>query len=158
MILEILSNTVTGTEPTTLAGAEIYFRSEESTGIEDTLILDLLIQAREGIEKVCNVSLVEREIELYLDEYVGYLPYGPIDPTTLAVTEGEAEFKGKNYPYCKESANATVEYTCTAYQSQDLINAIYELASYWYFRGDNERALPDKIKPVIKRHSRNLFV
>jgi hypothetical protein len=158
MILEIVSNQITGNEPTNLTDAVIYFRSEDSNGEEDDLIESLLVQAREGIEKVCNLSLIERTMTLYLDEYVGYLPLGPIDPISLTVTEGEADFKGKSYPYCNGSENATVEYNCLAHDSQDLINAIYELASYWYFRGDNERSLPDKIKPVIKRYTRNLFV
>jgi hypothetical protein len=157
MILEIQSIEKIGVEPTDLATAQLYFRSEDSNGIEDDIIQSFLIQAREGIEKTCNLSLVEKKIELYLDEYIGFLPYGPIDLDTLEVTEGSAEFKGKTYPYCNGSINATVEYITKAVDSQDLINAIYELASYWYFRGDNGRAIPDKIKPVIKRHTRNLF-
>jgi hypothetical protein len=157
MILEIESIEKIGVEPTDLTTAQLYFRSEDSDGEEDDIIQSFLIQAREGIEKVCNISLVEKKISLYLDEYIGFLPYGPIDPDTLEVTEGKADFKGKNYPYCNGSELATVEYTTKTIESQDLTNAIYELASYWYFRGNNERAIPDKIKPVIKRHTRNMF-
>jgi hypothetical protein len=157
MILEIQSNTITGSEPTNMTDAVIYFRSEQSAGEEDSLIQSLLIQAREGLETMCNLSLVSRDMVLYLDEYVGYLPLGPVDSSTLIVAEGEAEFKGRNYPYCNGSTAATVEYSCIPYDSQDLINAIYELASYWYFRGGNDGSIPAKIKPVIKRYTRNLF-
>jgi len=158
MILEIQSNQITGVEPTNLTDAQIYFRSELSGGEEDSLIESLLVQAREAIEKMCNLSLIERKMTLYLDEFIGYLPLGPIDPESLAVKEGEASFKGKSYPYCNGSENATVEYNCLVTESTDLVKAIYELASFWYFRGENNGALPDKIKPVIKRHTRNLFV
>jgi hypothetical protein len=157
MILEILSNQITGAEPTYIEDAQIYFRSEDSDGIEDKLIFSLLKQAREAIEKSTNISLIERTVKVYVNEYAGYLPLGPIDPNSLTKISGEVEIRGKAYPYCYWGEDATVEYHSLAYQSEDLINAIYELASFWYFRGDSDRSLPDKIKPVIKRNTRNTF-
>jgi hypothetical protein len=157
MILEILSNDITGSEPTNLQDAEIYFRSEDSNGIEDDLIESLLKQAREAIEKSTNISLIERTVKVYVNEYAGYLPLGPIDPDSVTKISGEVEIRGKAYPYSYWAEDATVEYDSLAYQSEDLINAIYELASFWYFRGDSDRSLPDKIKPVIKRNTRNTF-
>ena len=159
MILEILSNTVTGTEPTTLLDAEIYFRSEQSNGIEDDLIQSFLTQAREAIETACNLSLINRTIEIYLDEYVGYLPLGPIDSDTWTVVSGTVLKTGFSYPYVNESANARVTYDCVGVPNQDLINAIYELASFWYFRGEmDSRAMPEKVAKVIKRYSRKVFL
>jgi hypothetical protein len=159
MILEITSNTITGTEPTNLVDAQLYFRSEDSNGIEDDLIQSFLSQAREAIETSCNISLISRSVEVYLDEYIGYLPYGPIDTTSYTVVSGTASKKGSQYPYINESADAVVTYDCIAVFNPDLINAIYELASFWYFRGDmNDKAMPEKVFRVIKRYSRNVFV
>lgn len=159
MILEITTNTVTGSEPTNLSTAKIYFRSEESDGIEDSIITSFLKQAREAIEIAINRSLVSRTLQVYLDDYVGYLPYGPIVPASFDIDSGTTDYSGKTYPYINESDACTINYNCTAYISEDLKNAIYELASFWYHRGDiNDRSIPDKVKLVIKRHSRNLFV
>lgn len=159
MILEILSDTITGTEPTNLNDAQIWFRSEDSNGIEDDLIDSLLIQARHAIESACNISLIDRTLEVYLDEYIGYLPLGPIDSDSWVVNSGTVDKKGFSYPYVNESENANVTYDCLAVFNPDLINAIYELASFWYFRGDmNDRSIPDKVKLVIKRYTRRVFV
>ena len=159
MILEILSNTVTGSEPTNLVDAQLYFRSEDSNGIEDDLIQSFLSQAREAIETACNLSLINRTIEIYLDEYVGYIPFGPIDNDSWVVASGTINKKGLAYPYINESLNARVTYNTTAQGNPDLINAIYELASFWYFRGDeNTKAMPEKVSRVIKRYTRNVFV
>lgn len=159
MILEILSDTITGTEPTTLSDAQIWFRSEDSNGIEDDLIGSLLSQARHAIESACNISLIDRTLEVYLDEYIGYLPLGPIDSDSWTVNSGTVDKKGFSYPYVNESENANVTYDCKAVFNPDLINAIYELASFWYFRGDvNDRSIPEKVKLVIKRYTRRVFV
>jgi hypothetical protein len=159
MILEIVSDTITGTEPTSLTDAEIWFRSEDSNGIEDNLISTLLIQARTAIESACNISLIDRTIELYLDEYIGYVPFGPIDSDSWTVNSGSVSKKGFSYPYVNESENASVTYECKAVFNPDLINAIYELASFWYFRGDsNTKEMPEKVKIVIKRYTRRVFV
>lgn len=159
MILEILLNTVTGTEPTNLQDAQLYFRSEDSDGIEDDLIQSFLIQSREAIENACNLSLIDRYMEIYLDEYVGYLPLGPIDSESWTVESGTVLKKGFSYPYVNESADAKVSFNCVAVPNQDLINAIYELASFWYFRGDvNETSIPDKVKIAIKRYTRRVFL
>jgi hypothetical protein len=159
MILEIVSNITTGAEPTSLQDAQLYFRSEDSNGIEDDLIQSFLIQARTAIESACNLSLIDREMEIYLDEYVGYLPYGPIDSDTWVVESGTVDKKGFSYPYVNESVNARVTYSCVALPNQDLINAIYELASFWYFRGDaNTKEMPEKVKIAIKRYTRRVFV
>lgn len=159
MILEILSNTVTGSEPTNLQDAQLYFRSEDSNGIEDDLIQSFLIQSRTAIENACSLSLIDRQIEIYLDEYIGYLPLGPIDSDSWAVNSGTVDKKGFSYPYVNESFNANVTYNCVAVPNQDLINAIYELASFWYFRGDaNTKEMPEKVKIAIKRYTRRVFL
>lgn len=159
MILEILSNTVTGSEPTNLVDAQLYFRSEDSNGIEDDLIQSFLSQAREAIETASNLSLIERSIEIYLDEYIGYIPLGPIDVDSWTVVSGTVDKKGLAYPYINESVNARVTYNTIANFNPDIINAIYELASFWYFRGDgNTKAMPEKVVRVIKRYTRNVFL
>jgi hypothetical protein len=159
MIFEIISDTEIGSEPTILQDAQLYFRSEDSNGIEDDLIKSFLRQARQAIETATNLSLIDRELEVYCDEYIGFLPYGPIDPNTLTIVSGTADTKGKAYPYVNESADATITYTTKAYVNEDILNAIYELASFWYFRGDvNTMNMPDKVKFVIKRHTRKTFV
>ena len=159
MIIEVLKNTPTGAEPTNLQEAQIYFRSEESGGIEDDLIQSFLIQARTAIENARNMSLVNREMELYLDEYAGILPLGPIDPDSWNVVSGTVRKKGFSFPQVTESANARVAFDCVALPNKDIINAVYELAAFWYFRGEiNTVDMPEKVKRVIKRYTRRVFV
>lgn len=159
MILEILSNTVTGSEPTSLTDAQLYFRSEDSNGIEDDLIQSFLSQARIAIETACNLSLINRTLEIYLDDYIGYVPYGPIDNDSWVVNSGTVNKKGFAYPYINESVNANVTYNTTPQVNPDLLNAVYELAAFWYFRGDdNTKMMPEKVVKVIKRYTRNVFL
>lgn len=159
MIIEIFSNTVTGNEPTDLASAQTYFRSEDSGGIEDNLINNFLIQAREAIESATNISLVNRALEIYIDEWIGFLPLGPVDPDSLTVNSGSVNIRGFSFPYINNSSNAILRYDCVAADNKDLTNAIYELASFWYFRGDiNDRSIPEKVAKVIKRYTRRTFI
>lgn len=159
MIFEIVSQTDIGSEPTNLHTAQLYFRSEDSDGAEDDLITSFLKQARIAIENACNISLVEKQMEVYCDEFIGYLPFGPIEPSTLNAESGSCDTKGKAYPYVNESSAATLTYTTKSALNEDLLNAIYELASFWYFRGDmDQKTMPDKVKIVIKRYTRKVFL
>ena len=70
-MLTIDSIISTGNEVATLHEATTYFRSEQSGGIEDTLIMSLVQGAREMIEKYIDRSLVAHDIEIFVDQFKG---------------------------------------------------------------------------------------
>jgi hypothetical protein len=152
-------NEVTGSEPTTLAEAQIYFRSEQSGGIEDNLILSLLKSARWQIEQFCSISLIEREVEVEIIEFEQWLPFGPVG--TLTVTAGSPEILGTKHPYVKATERAVIEYTTEAKVNDDLLQAVYELAFFLYERGDFQTTVadwPPKIRRNLQPYKRLLFV
>lgn len=154
MHFEIVENRIRAGafEPVSIEDAKVYFRSEESDGIEDTLIQRLISTARETIEKMTNLSLIDREIELYLEDWKGFIPYGPIDEL---VTSKDITIKGKSFPYIETAGDVTINYTTSAKHSKDLKSAILELAFYWYERGEfTGGEVPEKIMPVINNNRR----
>ena len=152
-MFEITSKTRIGNEIATRAEAEIYFRSEDSDGIEDSLINGLVSLARETMEKAINRSLVTHEVVCYASDWKGFLPYGPIDPDTIT-SDQTIETKGNAYPYVITGEDETIiTYETECYIGDGIKNAVLELAAYWYERGDYEGAtIPPKIKPIIALH------
>ena len=150
----------TGNEVATLHEATTYFRSEQSGGIEDTLIMSLVQGAREMIEKYIDRSLVAHDIEIFVDQFKGFLPYGPVDRDSIVITGGEnITITGNKYPYIQTEVPLSIKYSTEAYLSEDLKNAVLELAFYWYERGEFAGGeIPMKVKAVINRHSRLNFV
>ena len=65
-------------EPVTVAEAKLYCRVTNT--IEDDLFTELIIQSREAIEKVTNLSLVQKNLIVCFNNLGGNfeLPFGPI--------------------------------------------------------------------------------
>lgn len=153
MVFEVSSKTRTGNEIAARWEAEIYFRSEQSDGIEDALIDSLITLARETMESALNRSLVANEIEVYAQEWKGYLPYGPIDVDSIVYSE-TTETKGNKYPYViVGETGTTITYDTIPFEAEGLKNAVLELAAYWYERGEYSGGqIPAKLKPIINLH------
>ena len=153
MHFEIASKQRIGNEIATRQEAEIYFRSEDSNGIEDSLINGLVTLARETMERAINRSLVSHEVICYASDWKGFLPFGPIDPESIQ-SDNMITVQGNSYPYVIVGDNQTqITYETECYISGDLKNAVLELAAYWYERGDYEGAsIPPKLKPIIALH------
>ena len=153
MHFEIASKQRIGNEIATRQEAEIYFRSEDSDGIEDSLINGLVTLARETMERAINRSLVSHEVICYASDWKGFLPFGPIDPESIQ-SDNMITVQGNSYPYVIVGEDQTqITYETECYISGDLKNAVLELAAYWYERGDYEGAsIPPKLKPIIQLH------
>ena len=153
MHFEIASKQRIGNEIATRQEAEIYFRSEDSDGIEDSLINGLVTLARETMERAINRSLVSHEVICYASDWKGFLPFGPIDPESIQ-SDNMITVQGNSYPYVIVGEDQTqITYETECYISGDLKNAVLELAAYWYERGDYEGAsIPPKLKPIIALH------
>jgi uncharacterized phiE125 gp8 family phage protein len=65
-------------EPVTLAEAKNYCRV--STSADDALILDLITQARESVERVTGLCLIPRTVAVWFNNPAGgfQLPFGPV--------------------------------------------------------------------------------
>jgi hypothetical protein len=114
MHFEIASKQRIGNEIATRAEAEIYFRSEDSNGIEDSLINGLVTLARETMEKAINRSLVSHEVVCYASDWKGFLPYGPIDPESID-SDNMITVQGNSYPYVivgEDQTQITYETEC----------------------------------------------
>ena len=133
--------------------ATTYFRSEESGGIEDSLIIDLMTGARETIEKMTNLSLIDRNIKVHCVNWAGYLPYGPV---VEIQSVQEIKKTGTSYPYIDaKEQDLIINYKTKAFKSIALKNAILELALFWYERGDfTMGSFPEKLNKVILNNRR----
>jgi hypothetical protein len=78
-----LTDNGTITEPVTLAEAKNYCRV--STNADDSLITDLITEARQAIEKATGLCLTPKNVQVWFDNPAGDIqfPWGPIDPTTF---------------------------------------------------------------------------
>jgi hypothetical protein len=148
-MLEVISKVRTGLEIATLADAEIYFRSEESGGIEDSLIEELITAAREEIEELANISLVENDIVIYAEEWSGFLPY----PRVNAITTPDITFTGSKMPYVEIVDGIEIAYSTLGRESKQLKAAVLELAFHWYKRGDDDLNIPIRVQRVIDSES-----
>lgn len=149
---------ITGSEIVTRDEAKTYFRTEESEGVEDNLIKDLISVARESIEKLIDRSLIESTITVYGQNWKGSLPFAPIIYSSIQV-DGVASIIGNKNPVALIGNQATITYQTESYHAISLKYAILELALFWYERGEfNGGMIPDKIKKQIKSHSRLNFI
>lgn len=151
-MFNIISRVTTG-EIATLEEAKIYFRSEESGGVEDYLITELITQAREEIERLTELSLVASEVQVYAENFKGYLPFYPIkliDGEPVIESTSEITKKGKTLVYIEATDEAIIDYETTAKGGKDLKNAVLELAFHWYKRGGEDKGIPEKVMKVIK--------
>lgn len=143
-MFEIISKIDTGPEIATPAEAKVYFRSEESQGVEDALILELIKAAREELEDLTGRSLTAHTIVVYAENWRGFLPYPNVSSITTPIS-----FEGKAMPYVTIDEGIEITYSTIATSLKQLKMAVLELAFYWYKRGDEPRDIPPKIKRVI---------
>jgi uncharacterized phiE125 gp8 family phage protein len=87
------------TEPVTLSEAKNYCRV--STTADDSLITDLITQAREAIEKATGLCLTSKLVSVWLNNPGGNveMPFGPMDKTTFKLydTNNGSEIVAANY-------------------------------------------------------------
>jgi hypothetical protein len=151
----IESRIITGSEIATREEAKVYFRTEDSGGVEDNLIQDVITVARETIEKLIDRSLIESNVTVYAKDWKGNLPFAPC--TNVSV-DGIASIIGNKYPYAVVN-DATITYNTSCYGSMDIKYAVLDLALFWYERGTfGGGQIPEKIKKVIKAHTRLNFI
>ena len=153
----------TGSEPVTLAEAQVFFRSEQSGGIESDLITSLLKMSRMTIERQIGRSLVDKNIEIEAMEFEDFLPFGPVVNDSFEFITGTGTLIGTKYPHLECIGLITARYSTVAYISLDLNIAILELALYNYQRGEYGKRLtamriPPKIKTMLLIHTRKTFV
>lgn len=148
---------ISGTvEPVTLAEAQIYFRSEDSDGLEDNLIEDLVSAAREYLESRINRSLIGSDLVVtFVEDFKGWVPYGPVNGAITWVDTEPASTYGQNYPYVQIDTTTKAIYKTSAYSSHIAKQCILELALFYYERGSFDWAMiPIKTKMAIQSISR----
>lgn len=74
----VIQNNTPVTECITVAEAKQYCRV--SNNVEDDLFVDLIIQARQIVEKVANIKLVPCQVDVWFNNSGGnfQLPFGPV--------------------------------------------------------------------------------
>ena len=87
---QIKINSVTGSELVTVAEAKLFTRID--TSADDTLIDDMITQARVFIENYISRDVVAKNRTYYVDQTNGLfdLPFAPIASVSSVTVEGEA--------------------------------------------------------------------
>ena len=87
---QIKVNSVTGSELVSVAEAKLYTRID--TSADDTLLDDMITQARVFIENYISRDIVAKNRTYYVDQTNGLfdLPFAPIASVSSVTVEGEA--------------------------------------------------------------------
>lgn len=87
---QIKVNSVTGSEIVTVSEAKLYTRID--TSADDTLIDDMITQARVFIENYISRDIVAKNRTYYVDQTNGLfdLPFAPIASVSSVTVEGES--------------------------------------------------------------------
>lgn len=87
---QIKVNSVTGSELVSIAEAKLYTRID--TSADDTLLDDMITQARVFIENYISRDVVAKNRTYYVDQTNGLfdLPFAPIASVSSVTVEGEA--------------------------------------------------------------------
>lgn len=145
-MIEPISRTVP-VEIATVNEAKIYFKSEDSGGIEDSLIEDLIVSAREWIEKAMNRAVVESTVVIYAEDYKGFLPLNLVNEiTTSGIT-----YTGKTMPIIEVAEGKEITYTTKVIDQKIFKTATLELAKWWYERGE-DTDIPEKILKIVRAY------
>lgn len=174
-VIEAYSTPIGSTEPFTVAQAKAYARITDST--EDTLIEELIVAARQAIEKATQLCLVPSNVVAIVDNSYGdiELPLGPyvsdfvlLDKDGTTITSDEYTLLGERFKYLESPYNdymkATYKagYTATTSGSYpimpaDLLNAIKDQFAFLYGnRGDltGDMAVCEKAWRTCIRYTR----
>ena len=170
-IIDYSLSPINSTEPVTLAEAKNYCRV--STNTDDALITNMITEAREAIEKVSGLSLIQKTAVVWFKNTGGNiaLPYGPIsyfmelyDVRSGQVIEPSqymligAQYPTLAYPtYDIMRATYNVGFDCLP---KDLKIAILDQVNYSYenrgvdsFHYDN-MGICEKAMRACQRHTR----
>ncbi|TVR41892.1 MAG: hypothetical protein EA392_00915 [Cryomorphaceae bacterium] len=155
--MKLKINTV-GYEPISLTDAKEYLQVDGSH--DDKLITRLITAARQMVETICGVSIVEKSIEVGSANFQTpwLLPYGPVKTMTSATVDGEtAEIDGD---YITTSgAILEAEYIAGFEElPAGLEQAMYELIKLYYDARGMQMQIPDTLYGALQKYSRNLVV
>ena len=117
----------TGPEPVSVDEIKFQLNMKFDTTLDydfnddDTFIAMLIANCREAVERHCNISIIEKEIEAEVRNECGNvaLPAGPVDTITAVVdADGDAvtgyTVKGGRYPYVESPLYDFIKFSYTA--------------------------------------------
>ena len=176
-VLEKYATPLSSTEPLTLAQAKAYMNITSDS--QDTLITELIVTARQGVERLTGLSLVPSTVVALIDNTDGdtELPLGPyVKELAIADVAGDAvtdftlrglQFKTLYEP-CTDYLVCTYKagYTAAAFETypllpNDLLNCIKDQVSFLFEnRGENgSHGYSEKVYRTVRKYTRNpLFI
>jgi hypothetical protein len=150
-----------GEEPITLQQAKDWLQVDYDN--DDGLISRLIRAARQYVETICGVSIIEKEIELQIQGYdTPYLlPYGPVKEITLLEIDGVDELANVFAMDYVNTAGTqlTAEYVA-GYDElpEGLEQLIYDILKIYYDARSSAAPIPDMVKQGLQLYTRNLFL
>lgn len=171
-VIEKYATPIGTDEPITLQQAKDYMNITSDT--QDTLITELIVAARQAIEKVTGLSLVPSEVVALIDNSKGNieLPLGPyVKDLAIENVDGDPvtdfELRGLQF---KTLYEPTTDYLVCTYKAgytatpvtdypdlpSDLLNAIKDQVSFLFEnRGElNSNSYSPKAWRTVKRYTR----
>lgn len=105
-VVDVIFSNETLVEPVELEDAKRYMRIDFDD--EDALISQLIVQAREHIERVCGISIISRTVKAVVEMVNRVeLPYGPVKEV---VTHVGTTVLGTQFPRVEGCGKFEVEY------------------------------------------------
>ena len=149
----IVTKTVTGTEPVSLADMKEYLRVFHTT--EDDLITDLITNARKLLETATNLSLVETTIELKAAIHDSFpLPYGPVGTITSITIDDDDVSDDVEVGVVTGTGTLEAEYEAGPYECDMVVK---DLVAFLYMnRGGGE--WPATVKLWIQNNTQNVWL
>lgn len=150
----------TGEELITLDAAKDFLQVEKDASHDDYLIVRLCKAARQMVETVCAVSLMDKEIELATDMYEApwLLPYGPVKEVIESDVDGvEPDIEGD---YVKTPGKRLEIKYRTGYNEVPggLEQAVYDLLKLYYDARGQQIQLPDTLLGALQKYNRNILL
>jgi len=147
-----------GNEPISLEDAKAYLQVDYDE--DDKVIIRMIKAARQYIETMCGISIIEKEIELSMENYSKplLLPYGPVKSVESLTIDGEVveDFEGE---YIETGTAFEIEYT-TGFDPlpEGLEQLIYDILKLYYDARGTAVEIPLMTRTMISTYSRNLFI
>jgi len=147
-----------GDEPIGLQDAKDFLQVDGEH--HDKLITRLTKAARQTVETICGVSIVEKEIEVASENFETpwLLPYGPVKTITTATVDGvDAEIDGDYLT--TPGTRFEAEYIAGYDELPDgLEQAIYDLLRLYYDGRGMNVPIPETLYGLLQKYSRNLVI
>lgn len=156
-VLDVQFDETGSVEPCTSAEAKAFAKID--TTADDTLITELIKSARMFCEAYTNISFVEREVTVILNNSNGnmYLPYGPVlaAVTSIVDVNGTAftnpEIKGNDFKYIKEPVADYIQLVYDAgYETLPTVLKTAVLNQFTYMYDNRGSELETGMSPVAK--------